>query len=255
MTVLAVENVSKKFGGQIALDDVTLEVPSRKVTSLIGPNGSGKSTMFNVINGIYTPSSGRVLLNGEDITRLPPHKIAARGISRTFQMTRIFLNLTVTDNLLIGEHTHVKSNLWSNALKLPFSRQEEVQLRKRAREVLDFIGLGAFAETRSGDLSIGQRRLLQVGMALLGQRKVLMLDEPAAGLSPPNAEKLIGLIKSIRDEWGVTILLVEHAMSVVMAVSDHVAVLNFGRMIATGTPAEVRANKAVIEAYLGDRNA
>jgi branched-chain amino acid transport system ATP-binding protein len=253
--MLAVENVSKKFGGQVALDGVNLVVPDRKVTSLIGPNGSGKSTLFNVINGIYAPSSGQVLLSGEDITCLPPHKIAKRGISRTFQMTRIFLNLTVLENLLVAEHTHVQSNFWQNALNLPSARREEIVLRKRAREILDFVGLGAFADMRSAELSIGQRRLLQVGMALLGGRKLLMLDEPAAGLSPPNAEKLISLITSIRDEWGVTILLVEHAMSVVMAVSDRVAVLNFGRMIAVGTPTEVRANKSVIEAYLGERNA
>jgi branched-chain amino acid transport system ATP-binding protein len=251
--MLTLKGVTKRFGGHSALSDVTLDVPDGGFVSLIGPNGSGKSTLFNVVSGIYKPTAGRVLLAGQDVTGWPPHRIANEGIARTFQMTRVFSSISVLDNVLAAQHTRVRSRFWQLALSLPAVHAEELVLRERARRALDFVGLDAFREHRAGSLSVGQRRLLQLAMALVCERRMLMLDEPAAGLSPPNVEKLVDLLKRIRGEWPVSVLLVEHVMSLVMAVSDSVAVLNFGRLIAVGVPAVVKADPAVVEAYLGYR--
>jgi branched-chain amino acid transport system ATP-binding protein len=253
--MLQLDGVTKRFGGYVALDAVSLDVPDHGIMSLIGPNGSGKSTLFNIINGILRPNGGRVLLDGEDITDLPPHLIAVRGIARTFQMTRIFPSLTTIDNLLIFEHTQVRAGIWDLALRLPAARRDERKLRERAEATLDFVGLAKYRKHAASALSVGQRRLLQLAMGLVSESKILMLDEPAAGLSPPNTDKLIELLLRIRQDHRLTILLVEHSMALVMAVSDRVAVLNFGQKIAEGTPLEVRENAAVLEAYLGQRAA
>ncbi|MHB1160007.1 MAG: ABC transporter ATP-binding protein [Chloroflexota bacterium] len=250
---IVVENVTKSFGGVTALSEVGTEVCPGFITSLIGPNGAGKTTLFNVITGIYPPTHGRVLLEGHRIDTLQPHRVAALGVSRTFQTALLFDEMTVLENVLVGQHRAMSCDFVSSALALPGVGARERQGRADAMGYLELVGLDRLANSRAGSLPYGKKRLLELARALSSRPKFLLLDEPAAGLNNEETASLGGLITRIK-AMGVTVLLVEHDMSLVMDISDHVVVLNFGKKLAEGTPQEVRANRQVIEAYLGEED-
>ena len=233
MALLSLRNVTRRFGGIVALDGVSFDVPEGQIVGLIGPNGAGKTTAFNVITRLYTPNEGEVEFGGESLLRTPVHKIVGRGIARTFQNVELFRTMTVLDNVLVGAHTR-RGDDDSEAL-----------------EALDYVGLARVAARPVSGLPFGTLKRVELARALVAQPKLLLLDEPAGGLNHEEVEELGRFIRKIRDDRKLTVLLVEHHMNLVMGISDHVHVLNFGRVIAEGPPAEVRANPAVIEAYLG----
>jgi branched-chain amino acid transport system ATP-binding protein len=249
--VLRVEDLSIAFGGLAALADLSLEVGEREIFALIGPNGAGKSTVFNVVSGLYRPDRGRVTLRGEDLTRLPPHAIARRGVGRTFQNTEVFRALSVLDNVLVGRHTHLTTGALRAALGLPGGRREEAAARTRALALLARLGLGDVAGVPAGGLPLGSQKRLEIARALAGEPRLLLLDEPAGGLNSTETQTLMDVIRRLRDEEGLTILVVEHDMELVMGLSDRVAVLDHGRKIAQGKPREIAVDPAVVEAYLG----
>jgi len=250
---IVVEKVTKTFGGVTALSEVTTEIKPGIITSLIGPNGAGKTTLFNVITGFYPPTSGKVLLDGRPIHSLPPHRVAALGVSRTFQTALLFEEMTVLENVLVGQHRSLAGGFLASALGLPRIGRMEKKGREEAMHYLEFVGLGRSAESLAGSLPYGKKRLLEMARALASKPRFLLLDEPAAGLNNEETASLGGLITRIK-EMGVTVLLVEHDMSLVMDISDHVVVLNFGRKLAEGPPREVRTDRQVIEAYLGEED-
>jgi len=252
--VLGVEDLSISFGGLAALSGLGLEVREREIFALIGPNGAGKSTVFNVITGLYRPSRGRITLGDDDLLALAPHQIARRGVARTFQNTEVFRQLTALDNVLIGRHTHLRAGVIRGALWLPGVGREEARARESAYALLARLGLGDVAGVEAGSLPLGAQKRLEIARALASEPRLLLLDEPAGGLNPTETQTLMVVIRGLRDESGLTIVVVEHDMELVMGISDRVAVLDHGRKIAEGRPGEISRDAAVVEAYLGSED-
>jgi branched-chain amino acid transport system ATP-binding protein len=241
----------KEFGGLVAVDDVDFTVPAESIVSLIGPNGAGKTTFFNMLTGVYKPTAGRVVFAGEDLTSVPPHVFTQRGIGRTFQNIRLFQNMTALENVLVGMHTRLKGTLVEAILHTPRVKHEEDDARVRARELLEFSGLRRKDNQIGRNLSYGDQRRLEVARALATEPKLLLLDEPTAGMNPQETAEFTAFVGRLRTERGLAVLLIEHDMRVVMGVSDRVTVLDYGEKIAEGSPTEIQKNERVIEAYLG----
>ncbi|GAA1814640.1 ABC transporter ATP-binding protein [Luedemannella flava] len=248
---LQAEQIKVQFGGLIAVNGVDFTVPKGGVVSLIGPNGAGKTTFFNALTGLYKLAAGRVVLSGRDITGLPPHKVADLGMARTFQNIRLFGLMTAEENVKVAMHSHLKSGIFGTVLRTPRQRREERAAHDTALELLDFVGIGKTAGEYARNLSYGDQRRLEVARALALRPKVLLLDEPTAGMNPRESAQFTEFVHRVRSEKDLSILLIEHDMSVVMRVSEHITVLDRGQKIAEGTPEDIRTNDRVIEAYLG----
>lgn len=248
--MLELEHVCLSFGGLKAVDNISMTIEDGKVTALIGPNGAGKTTLFNIIAGVYKPDSGHISIDGEDITGLKPYQICQKGITRTYQVIKLFTGMSAIDNVIVGMHTNLKSSFLSDVFKTKKTRCEEREAQKKAERLLSLVGLKGYESFPAGSLAYGQQRLLEIARAMASDPKLLLLDEPAAGMN--SAEKAV-LNERIREiiKMGVTVLIVEHDMSMVMNIADKIYVINSGEFLAEGTPEEIAVNPSVIEAYLG----
>lgn len=248
--MLTINKLSKSFGGVHAVQDVSFTVKEGNIHSVIGPNGAGKTTLFNLITGVYTPTKGEILLNGENVAAMSPDALARRGMSRTFQNLQVCMNMTAIDNVMVGAHLRLNQNLFASMLRLPSVRRADAACRDEAVSLMEFVGVGRHVNDEAGQMSYGALKRLEIARALAAKPKVLLLDEPAAGLNHTETGEIEALIRKVAQS-GVTVVLVEHDMKLVMNLSDHILVLDYGKKLAEGTAAEVRANPDVVAAYLG----
>lgn len=251
-TILEVKKLRMQFGGLVAVDNVDFALKKQEIAAIIGPNGAGKTTVFNCISGFYRPSAGEIILNGETITGYPSHTIAQKGLTRTFQNIRLFKEMTVVENLLVARHGFLNTGYWAGLFRTPAYRQSEQSALEVAKQWLEFFGLSAFANHEAGALAYGQQRYLEIARCMMTQPKVLILDEPAAGLNPQETSALVRLIERLRADHQLSVLLIEHDMSLIMKISEHIMVMEYGRPIAYGTPQEIKHHPDVIKAYLGE---
>jgi len=250
--MLSVKDLSMRFGGLSAVDGVSLDINDGQIVSVIGPNGAGKTTVFNCLSGFYTPTGGTIQFLGENIQTLPDYKISRRGMVRTFQHVRLFSSMTVIENLLVAQHRHVNTNLLAGLFKTASYKEAEEKAMERARYWLEKVQLTEFANREAGNLAYGQQRRLEIARCMVTEPKLLLLDEPAAGLNPKETKDLDNLIVSLKEDYHVSVLLIEHDMNLVMGISDQIYVISQGQPLASGTPDEIRNNHDVIKAYLGE---
>jgi branched-chain amino acid transport system ATP-binding protein len=250
--ILETTGVSKVFGGLVAVNEVDFSIPRKGIVAIIGPNGAGKTTFFNMLTGLYKPSDGMIVFDGSDITAMRPDRIQSLGVSRTFQNIRLFGTMTALENVMVGYHARMKAGLFGSVLRPPWVRKEEKETHERAREMLEYVGLRKDAVDQLAiNLAYGDQRRVEIARALVSEPTLLLLDEPTAGMNPQESARLTDFMATLRDERGITILLIEHDMKVVMDVSEEITVLDHGEKIAAGKPEEIRQNERVIEAYLG----